>query len=217
MKLIKKSVSVILAILMLISVFSAAVFISNAADGSKSLSGTQVNPTVKANWDKLKDFLSKQTNWEYSYYYDFATIDQKASMRIIDNLVYFYYYIETEEFKKELSIEEVDINTPSTVKGKIYRDCNDTSPSVVFTIIEGDYSVGLENCYNLSENNISNIYGLSGLGEYTPNTQEFQGAFNECTEEIERLLLKPAVNLTLEDLGFGVPAVPESETTKPET
>ena len=225
MMFMKKPVSIILAALMLISVFASAAFVSNAAESSKTASGAKVTDEVKANWDKLKKFLSEQKDKKYYYYYEDTslaiTAETSARMSLSDNRVEFNYSYEGESREITLTILEVDINTTSTVEGYIDNSKSYGSKQYWFW---GDYSVGLENCNSPSEYTISNaggyLYynngvGLSPAPEYHATNGEFQEVFSYCAKEIETLLLKPALNLTLEDLGFGVPAVSEPETTAP--
>lgn len=227
MKAVKKSVSIILAVFMAVSVFVIAPFTIGAAENSKLPTGNQVTDNVKENWKKLKNFLLNQTDQKYSYDYEesahaglaFPRITS-AKMSLSDNRVKLSYSYEAESYEEALSICEVDINKTSTVEGHAYLD-RGTTYTKDYTFW-GDYTVGLENCYSPSEYTLSNVVGIlfgqngvafSPARDYTPTNEEFEEVFSANAKRIETLVLKPALNLTLNDLGFGVPAVPEPETT----
>ena len=59
MKAVKKSVSIILAVFMAVSVFVIAPFTIGAAENSKLPTGNQVTDNVKENWKKTKNFFIK--------------------------------------------------------------------------------------------------------------------------------------------------------------
>ena len=227
MKTIKKSVSIILALVLMLSVFASAALTSNAAESSKSPVGARVTDEVKANWEKLKKYLSECTDQKYSYYNKDTRLaipaETYARMSLSDNRVEFYYSFEGESREITLTILEVDINTTSTVNGEISNYKTYGSDQYYFW---GDYSVGLENCNSPSEYTVSNAGGhsyakngvaLSPAPDYHATNEEYKEVFSDYAKEIEKLLLKPALNFTLEDLGFGIPALPEPETTEPQT
>ena len=227
MKTFKKSVSIILALVLMLSVFASAALTSNAAESSKSPVGARVTDEVKANWEKLKKYLSECTDQKYSYYNEDTSLaiaaETGARMSLSDNRVEFNYSFEGESREITLTILEVDINTTSTVKGYISNYKTYGSDQYWFW---GDYSVGLENCNSPSEYTVSdagghtyakNGVGLSPAPDYHATNEEYKEVFSDYAKEIEKLLLKPALNFTLENLGFGIPALPEPETTEPQT
>ena len=62
MKAVKKSVSIILAVFMAVSVFVIAPFTIGAAENSKLPTGNQVTDNVKENWKKLKNIVTIQSH-----------------------------------------------------------------------------------------------------------------------------------------------------------
>ena len=193
-----KIVSALLATLMLLSTFFTV--------PSTAFAEAQVNPIVKANWEKLKTFLSKEPEQYYSYYlkeggYGQIPCIDKVSMSLSENKVKFYVSFESETTDKEVRIREVDINTTGTVEGNIDYYYHNTSKYKSFM---ADYSVSLENCYSASDYTFSVTAGSASV-------KDIQGEFEFAAKKIEKHLLKPALNLTLEDLGFGVPAYSEDQ------
>lgn len=59
MKAVKKSVSIILAVFMAVSVFVIAPFTIGAAENSKLPTGNRVTDNVNENWKKTKKYFIK--------------------------------------------------------------------------------------------------------------------------------------------------------------
>lgn len=197
----KRTLSIVLTALMIISVFSVMSFTADAENTPKVSTGAKtISNSAKANWDKIRAYVGEE-----GYY-------EKIGDEI--DLVHEYYDIKpNNDNKLYLQYEEYDDSYD------LMPRCDD-----IVTINELDYSTNIVKCEVYHSHNVSLYEKVESIktinfridefgdpSKYQINPEDSSlGTFNYGVKKINAKI-KDKFGITLEDLGFGQPLVEAAE------
>ncbi len=191
MKKTTKTISILLALLMLASVFASMPFTVGAADSAKIPTGKSINATAKANWEKLRSLLKgntinetiEESNPTKKTFYKFICEDNEISL-------YIKFKDWNDERTTELTINEVKDNIVKCIF-KFYpfdEHDEDAKPNEV--------------CFNIEDYGNSSVYDT----DMYKFKEIWYKPFDIAAEKINDFL-KEKTNISFSDLGLGVPLV----------